>query len=200
MEISPDEGSFLVKTARAAVEEFVTHRARLPVPEATPDKIREKAGVFVTLNTYQTDLLRGCIGHPYPDSPLIEALIDSAISACSRDPRFPPVRKEELDQIVMEVTVLTPPEIIKVRRPDEYTGMIEVGRHGILVRKGWYQGLLLPQVATDYDWDPEEFLSQTCRKAGLSLTAWMDDDTQVYRFEGLIFGELKPRGQVERRA
>jgi uncharacterized protein (TIGR00296 family) len=199
MTMDLDEGSFLVRTARRAVEEYVTHRGMLPVPEDTPESLREKAGVFVTLNTFETDMLRGCIGHPYPDAPLIEALIDSAVSACARDPRFPPVRKEELGAIALEVTVLTPPEIIKVRRPDEYLTMIEVGRHGLMVRKGWYQGLLLPQVATDYGWDPEEFLCQTCGKAGLHLTAWMDDDTQVYRFEGLIFGEEKPRGPVERK-
>ncbi len=199
MELSIDEGRFVVETARRAVEEYVLHRNRLAVPEGTPPKLREKAGVFVTLNTYPDGLLRGCIGHPYPDSPLIEALIDSAISACSRDPRFPPVRKSELDAITVEVTVLTPPETIRVKKPSEYLNQVQVGRHGLMVKKGWYQGLLLPQVATEEGWDAEEFLSQTCRKAGLPLTAWMDEDTQVMRFEGLIHAEEKPRGTIRRK-
>jgi uncharacterized protein (TIGR00296 family) len=199
MEITDDQGSFLVRTARRAVEEQVLHMGRLPVPEDTPQEFGRNAGVFVTLNTHPDSNLRGCIGHPYPDSPLIEALIDSAISACSRDPRFPGVRKEELGSIVLEVTVLTPPEPIKARRPSEYPRFVEVGRHGLIVRKGWYQGLLLPQVAVDWGWDAEEFLSQTCRKAGLPLTAWIDEDTQVLRFEGSIFGERSPRGEVVRK-
>jgi uncharacterized protein (TIGR00296 family) len=159
----------------------------------------EKAGVFVTLTTYPEEDLRGCIGHPYPDSPLVQALIDSSVSACSKDPRFPPVEKEELRKIVIEVTILTPPEVIHVSKPVEYSQHVEVGKHGLIVRKGWYQGLLLPQVPGDYGWDAEEFLSQTCRKAGLPLSAWIDKDTQVFRFEGIIFGEQTPRGDIVRK-
>lgn len=199
MEIGAEDGDFLVRRAREAVEEYVRHRSRLAVPQGTPENLKEKAGVFVTLNTYPDEDLRGCIGHPYPDSPLIEALIDSAVSACSRDPRFPPVQERELDGIVVEVTVLTPPELIRVRKPSEYPKNIEVGRHGLIVRQGWYQGLLLPQVAVEQGWDAEEFLSQTCRKAGLPLTAWIDRETQVSRFEGIIFAEESPRGKVLRK-
>jgi len=199
MEFEDEEGEFLVRTARSAVEEYVKYRNRIEPPGETPDKMRQKAGVFVTLNTYPDGMLRGCIGHPYPDSPLIDALIDSAISACSRDPRFPPVGREELDRISVEVTVLTPPEQIKVKKPSEYADKIELGRHGLIVKKGWYQGLLLPQVATEYGWDAEEFLSQPCHKAGLPLMAWLDEDTQVLRFEGIVFSEEKPKGRVVRK-
>jgi len=199
MEFEDEEGEFLVRTARSAVVEYVKYRNRVEPPGETPDKMRQKAGVFVTLNIYPDGMLRGCIGHPYPDSPLIDALIDSAISACSRDPRFPPVGREELDRISVEVTVLTPPEQIKVKKPSEYADNIEIGKHGLIVRKGWYQGLLLPQVATEYGWDAEEFLSQTCHKAGLPLMAWLDEDTQVLRFEGIVFSEEKPKGRVVRK-
>ncbi len=199
MEFEDEEGEFLVRTARSAVEEYVKYRNRIEPPGETPDKMRQKAGVFVTLNTYPDGMLRGCIGHPYPDSPLIDALIDSAISACSRDPRFPPVGREELDRISVEVTVLTPPEQIKVKKPSEYADKIELVKHGLIVKKGWYQGLLLPQVATEYGWDAEEFLSQTCHKAGLPLMAWLDEDTQVLRFEGIVFSEEKPKGRVVRK-
>lgn len=199
MELSIEQGRFVVQTARRAVEEYVLHRNKLAAPPQTPDGLRGKGGVFVTLSTYPEGLLRGCIGHPYPDSLLIEALIDSAISACSHDPRFPPVSKDELEAITVEVTVLTPPEIIRVKKPSEYPKQVQVGRHGLMVKKGWYQGLLLPQVAAEEGWDAEEFLSQTCRKAGLPLTAWMDEDTKVMRFEGLIHAEDKPRGSIRRK-
>jgi len=199
MELNEVKGRFLVGTARETVEEFVTHRNVLAVPEETPGDLMEKAGVFVTLNTHLEEELRGCIGHPYPDSPLVQALIDSAVSACSKDPRFPPVGKEELRKIVIEVTVLTPPEVINVSKPVEYSQHVVVGKHGLIVRKGWYQGLLLPQVPGEYGWDAEEFLSQTCRKAGLPLSAWLDRDTQVSRFEGIIFGEETPRGNIARK-
>ena len=199
MEITAEQGEFLVRTARRAVEEYILHLNKLPRPPQIPDVLAERAGVFVTLNTFPDDVLRGCIGHPYPDSQLIDALIDSAISACSKDPRFPRVRKDELDRIVVEVTVLTPPEVLRARKASEYPKMVEVGRHGLIVKKGWYQGLLLPQVAVEYGWDSEEFLSQTCRKAGLPMTAWIDEDTLISTFEGLIFAEAKPRGEVARK-
>jgi uncharacterized protein (TIGR00296 family) len=101
--------------------------------------------------------------------------------------------------LTVEITVLTPPEVIQVKKPVEYSQHIEVGRHGLIVRKGWFQGLLLPQVPLEYGWDSEEFLSQTCRKAGLPLSAWIDKDTQISRFEGWIFGEESPKGKISRK-
>ncbi len=199
MEITLEEGRFLVQTARKAVEEHVVHRQIVPVPAETPAKLRAKAGAFVTLTTHPDDLLRGCIGHPYPDSPLIEAIVDSAVSACSRDPRFPPVRRDELNALIIEVTVLTPPEVIKAKKSSDLPKLVEVGRHGLIVRKGWYQGLLLPQVAVEQGWDAEEFLSQTCRKAGLPLTAWIDQDTHISTFEGVIHREETPKGPIVRK-
>lgn len=193
-----EQGRFLVKTARDAITEHLSHRSRISPPEETPDQLREKAGVFVTIKSHPGDELKGCIGHPYPESPLIEALIDSAISACSNDPRFPPVKESEIDGIILEVTVLTPPEEMKVARPSEYPKEIEIGRHGLIVKKGWYQGLLLPQVAVEQGWDEEEFLSHTCHKAGLPPTAWIDEETEVQRFEGFVFGEEEPGGKVLR--
>jgi uncharacterized protein (TIGR00296 family) len=199
MQLDAQQGRFLVETARMVVEEYVLHMSPIEVPADAPDALREKAGVFVTLATYPDRDLRGCIGHPYADSPLLDALFDSAVSACSKDPRFQPVRKDELDGIVVEVTVLTPPQVVRVRKPSDLPKQVEVGRHGLIVRKGWYQGLLLPQVPVEQGWDAEEFLSQTCRKAGLPMTAWIDEDTEVSRFEGFIFGEEKPKGEVVRK-
>ncbi len=196
MNLDIQDGRFLVSTARETIREYVVHHVRIDVPDDTDSRLREKAGVFVTINTHPSRRLRGCIGHPYPDSPLIEALIDSAVSACSRDPRFPDVKPDELDHLLVEVTVLSPPEVIKVARPADYVNQIEIGRHGLIVRKGPYQGLLLPQVAVEQSWEAEDFLSHTCHKAGLPMTAWIDEDTEVQRFEGFIFAEEEPGGRV----
>jgi hypothetical protein len=138
------------------------------------------------LNKYGT--LRGCIGYPYPVFKLKDAIIDAAISAAVGDPRFPPVTKREFEDVTVELTVLSMPRVLKAT-PKELPTHVEIGRHGLIVKKGMYQGLLLPQVATEYNWSPEEFLCQTCWKAGLPQDAWLDEDTEVSTFEGQIFTE-----------
>jgi uncharacterized protein (TIGR00296 family) len=104
------------------------------------------------------------------------------------DPRFPPVTREEFNEVSIELTVLTMPEALHVK-PAELPTHVEVGRHGLIVKKGMYQGLLLPQVATEYNWTAEEFLCQTCWKAGLPQDAWLEAETEVSTFEGQIFKE-----------
>ncbi|HHV23769.1 MAG TPA: TIGR00296 family protein [Methanosarcina sp.] len=189
------EGSVAVKLARKTIESFLSEE-RLPEPQELGFELSpvfgEKRGVFVTLS--EEGLLRGCIGHPYPDSTLKEAILDSAISAAVRDPRFPPVEKEELERIVVEVTILTQPEKINAP-PKELPDKIEIGKHGLIVKQGYYQGLLLPQVAPENNMDSIDFLSHTCMKAGLSPDAWVKG-AEVYCFEGQIFKEKEPRGEV----
>lgn len=188
------EGEALVKTARKAIEKWVREREKLSVKDY-PRHWDEKRGVFVTIHSYPEKELRGCIGYPEPVMPLIRALVDSAIQA-TQDPRFPPLEEQELDRIVVEVSVLTPPEPIRVKDPREYPEKIRIGRDGLIVRKGFYSGLLLPQVAPEHGMGKEEFLSHTCLKAGLPPDAWLDSNTQVYRFQAEIFKEVKPRGEV----
>ena len=127
-----------------------------------------------------------------------EGLIEAAISAATQDARFSPVNIDELDQIVFEVTVLTPPIEIKVDDPTEYLSIIKVGRDGLIVENPYTLGLLLPQVPTEYGWDVEEFLCQTCEKAGLEKNAWKDRVNKISRFEGMIFKEDAPNGRVVR--
>jgi hypothetical protein len=129
---------------------------------------------------------------------LIDALIDSAISAASRDPRFSPVQESELDGIVVEVSILTPPKKL-ITKPMEYAKEIRVGRDGLIVRNGIASGLLLPQVPVEWGWDEEEFLSQTCYKAGLPPDTWMDRDTEVFSFQGQVWQEEKPYGEVRKK-
>jgi len=193
MELTESEGKIALLIARDSVESYVrTHNAQ--VPTDVPPVFHEKRGVFVTLEKGPNRDLRGCIGFPEPVAPLIEALVDSAVSACSNDPRFPPVKPDELHEITVEVSVLTPPKLIEVDDPRKLPSNIKVGRDGLIVRKGYYSGLLLPQVATEWGWDSEDFLSNTCRKAGLPLDDWMDPKTKVYSFQAQIFSEKTNEG------
>jgi uncharacterized protein (TIGR00296 family) len=189
------EGRAAVKLARKTIESFLSEE-RLPEPQELGFELSpvfgEKRGVFVTLT--EKGLLRGCIGHPFPDTTLGDAIMDSAISAATRDPRFPSVEKEELDDIVVEVTILTPPE--KINAPaEELPDRIEIGKHGLIVRQGYCQGLLLPQVAPEHNMDSIEFLGHTCLKAGLSPDAWLKG-AEISCFEGQIFKEKEPQGEI----
>ena len=184
--LTEEEGEEGLKLARAAIEKYLRENGRLKAHNDLPECFEEKRGVFVTLNKYGN--LRGCIGYPYPVFKLKEAIIDAAISAAVSDPRFPSVTKEEFADITIELTILSTPQMLKVK-PKDLPEQIEIGRHGLIVKKGIYQGLLLPQVATEYNWSAEEFLCQTCWKAGLPQDAWLDKDTEVSIFEGQIFKE-----------
>ncbi|MBN1762295.1 MAG: TIGR00296 family protein [Methanomicrobia archaeon] len=184
--LTEEEGKAGLRLARAAIEKYLNEHAKLKAPDDLPAIFDEQRGVFVTLNEFGA--LRGCIGYPYPVFALKEAIIDAAISAAVRDPRFPPVTREEFKEVSIELTVLTLPQVLHIK-PAELPNHIEVGRHGLIVKKGLYQGLLLPQVATEYNWTAEEFLCQTCWKAGLPQDAWLESDTAVSTFEGQIFKE-----------
>jgi uncharacterized protein (TIGR00296 family) len=112
-----------------------------------------------------------------------------AISAATQDPRFPPVTINELDSIDVEVSVLTKPELINVDKPSEYPGKINVGEDGLIVEMGYYRGLLLPQVPLEWKWDVDEFLSNTCMKAGLLPDCWLKPEVKIYSFKSQIFEE-----------
>lgn len=191
------DGEYLVRLARRTIEHYL-REGRPPKVENVPKKLRERAGVFVTLESYPERELRGCIGYPEPVYPLVDALIRASISAATQDPRFHPVALEELDRILVEVSVLSPPELIRAA-PRDYPGEIVIGRHGLIAERGFNRGLLLPQVAVDEGWSPEEFLSHTCMKAGLMPDAWLQKGTKIYRFEGVIFAEVSPGGRVVER-
>ncbi len=190
--LTPDEGQTALELARTAIEEYLGS-GEVIKPEGVPGVppvFQDNRGVFVTLNNRSGSRreLRGCIGRPYPVMPLGEAIVISAINAATEDPRFIPVTLNELKNLEIEVTVLTTPHRVEAR-PEELPGKIEVGRHGLIVQKGPYSGLLLPQVAVENDFDAEEFLGQTCMKAGLFPDAWFESDTEVLAFEGQIFHE-----------
>jgi uncharacterized protein (TIGR00296 family) len=199
-ELSLEEGKFLVRLARNAVKTYLETSKTVKVPENTAAKLFERCGVFVTINSMKNGEkhLRGCIGYPYPTSPLVEAVIDSAVSAATRDPRFYPLSSTELGNVVFEVSVLTPPETVEVENPKEYLAKIKVGEDGLIVEKGAYKGLLLPQVPVEWEWCEEEFLCQCCVKAGLPPDSWLTKDAKIYRFQAIIFEEETPQGEVKR--
>jgi len=189
-----DEGKFLVKLARQTVESYLRTGKKMLAP-TTAEKLRERRGVFVTLT--KNEELRGCIGHPLPTMPLVEAVMDAAISSATRDPRFHPVSAEELRDVKIEVSVLSEPEVIKVKNPREYPKCIVIGRDGLMIEWSGYAGLLLPQVPVEYKWDAEEFLSHLCMKAGLMPDHWLRKDVIISRFSAQIFAEKSPSGEVE---
>jgi uncharacterized protein (TIGR00296 family) len=198
-ELDPEEGAYLVGLARSSIEAAL-EGGEAPNLEDVPGKLRTDCGVFVTLNNVSGShhSLRGCIGFPYPVMPLVEAVREAAVSAATRDPRFQPVSLEEMGSVSLEVSVLTPPEKITVDSPGEYSDHVLVGRDGLIVERGSNKGLLLPQVAVDWGWDTEEFLTQCCIKAYLPPDAWLTPGTEVSVFRAIIFAEKEPRGRVER--
>jgi uncharacterized protein (TIGR00296 family) len=201
-ELSLEEGKFLVELARKAVEEYLKSRKTISAPGNTSEKLLRPCGVFVTINSIKDGEkeLRGCIGYPYPTTSLVQAVIESAISSATRDPRFYPLSLSELDNVVFEVSVLTPPQLIEAKKPTEHPSKIKVGKDGLIVERGMFKGLLLPQVPVECEWDEEEFLCQCCVKAGLPPDNWLLEGTRVYRFQAIIFEEEKPKGEVKRKA
>lgn len=192
-ELSAEEGEFLVRLARRAVEEYARSRRVVEPPDNTPGRLMRRGMSFVTLYRLGPSgrELRGCIGFLQPLYPLAVSVIRSAISAASEDPRFPPVAPEELDSIVVEVSILSEPAPVK----DPFREVV-IGRHGLYMVRGFYSGTLLPEVPVEYCWDLETFLAETCVKAGLPPDAWRDPGTRILAYEGRVFYEEEPRGRV----
>jgi len=197
---SDNDGVFLVTLARKAVDEIVNTKQKPKPPEDTPEHLREKSGVFVTLNSILSEYvnLRGCIGRPYPSMPLVEATIDSAVDSAINDPRFPAVTPKELDTILVDLSVLTPPKKIEYSKPEELLDLVKVGRDGLIAIREMFRGLLLPQVPVDWKWNTKEFLEHTCNKAGFPPNLWKDPETEFMSFQAEIFGEEQPRGKIAR--
>lgn len=128
---------------------------------------------------------------------MIDAVLDSSVASATKDPRFHPISSKELKSLVIEVTVLTQPELIEGKSGLEYLDEIEIGRDGLIVELGFHKGLLLPQVPIEWNWDKEEFISHTCIKAGLPPDAWIKEkDIKIFRFSGQVFSEIEPSGAI----
>lgn len=195
------EGELLVRTARRAITTYLSEQKLIPSPTEATGRLRAKSGVFVTLNTVKpTHELRGCIGFPYPEAALIDSTIRAAVYAATQDPRFPPVTLSEFNEsIAVEITALTQPKPLETTDRKKLPDMVRVGTHGLIIEGMGSSGLLLPQVATEWQWDSSEFLSNCCMKAGLPPDSWLLDGVGVKVFEGEIFEELEPAGKVRRK-
>lgn len=178
--LNDDQKKHLLRIARASVEAAVRGSARPDLHTQDPDLLEER-GAFVTLKSHGD--LRGCLGYVEGIEPLIEAVAENAEAAALRDPRFTPVRAGELEGILIEVSALTPLKLV------ENPETVEVGTHGLMVCLGPNRGLLLPQVPEEWGWDREQFLQQTCRKAGLAPDEWNNPQAELYSFEAEVFGE-----------
>jgi AmmeMemoRadiSam system protein A len=178
--LSDAERRWLLELARTAIE---ARLAGAPAPEPNPAQgpLTEPRGAFVTLS--REGVLRGCIGHVIGADPLWLSVRTNAINAAFHDPRFPAVAADELVGLALEISALTP------LRPVSNAAEVVVGRDGLVVERGTHRGLLLPQVAERYGWSAEEFLDQTCRKAGMPKGCWRSPDARIAAFSAEVFGE-----------
>ena len=177
--LTENERIELLKIARDTIVSYVTSR-ELPAVENSSEGLNLKSGCFVTIK--KKGELRGCIGNFVSDKPLYKLVQEMAVSAATRDPRFYPMKSQDLEDFEIDISVLSPLE--RASSVEE----IQVGTHGIYIVKGSYRGVLLPQVATDYGWDRDEFLRHTCIKAGLPENAWQGE-CEIYIFSAQVFGE-----------
>lgn len=219
MRLTREEGEGFVRMARRAIEAHVRDGRRIEPrldsldPPRQPEQIAKPrprgrrrqlvhTGVFVSLykEAQSERQLRGCIGSVTIDRPFAEALVDAAINTASADPRFAPLSKDELDHVTVEVSILSEPQRLSARSPLEYPALVRPGRDGLLIKLPLGSGLLLPQVATEYSWTSEDFLSHACMKAGGTPDLWLTREAGVYTFQAEVFAETTPRGTVTKRA
>lgn len=197
---SLEEGGFLVSLARSAVTSYLRERVVPKAPVATPSRLKDPRGAFVTIRTHPSLDLRGCIGRPYPTQPLVEAVIESAVDAAVDDPRFNPMTADELPSVTFEVSVLTEPTLVQVKSPVEYRQKVVIGRDGVIFK--WYggAGLLLPQVPVEEGWDIDTYLSYACVKAGTTPDMWLSKEALLYTFTAVVFEEVEPGGPTRKKS
>jgi AmmeMemoRadiSam system protein A len=177
--LTAEEKAALLRLARAAVTDYVT-KGTVPDPSPEAPALRSPKGAFVTLK--KDGALRGCIGFVQAAAPLYRTVIQAAVYAASEDPRFPPVRSGEVEDLEIEISVLSP--LQEISDPQA----VEVGKHGLVVERGESRGLLLPQVPVENGWGRRTFLEQACLKAGLPRDAWQRG-ARIFVFEALVFKE-----------
>lgn len=169
----------LLKIARQTIVDYVTN-GKVPAVAPTSPGLNLHSGCFVTIK--QEGELRGCIGNFISEQPLYQLVQEMAVSAATRDPRFYPMKADDLSDFKIDISVLSP--LQKAASVEE----IKVGTHGIYIVKGSYRGVLLPQVATEYGWDRDQFLEHTCIKAGLPQDAWRGE-CDIFIFSAQVFGD-----------
>ena len=200
MDVKDETGIYLVKLARHSAKSWVMNNERPKPIEPIPEQAKFTTGAFVTVKSFENGeaQLRGCIGYILGIKSLYEEVIDLSRESTLNDSRFHPVKEQEFSSLVFEVTVLTPPSEIIYSDSEDLLNQINVPGDGLIVKFGQYQGLLLPQVPVDQNWDKEEFLSYTCRKAYLPIDIWKKEKISVKKFQGIVFSEIEPMGEIKR--
>lgn len=191
-----NDGEDLVKAARDSIELFlITPSFNKNIVEKNLNRFTDHHGVFVTLEHYPTRTPRGCIGFPRAVAPIKESVIDAAIAAAFEDPRFVSVSKHELNELLVEVSVLS--KLVRLEGGEQTRKKsVEVGRDGLLIEYGVYSGLLLPNVPVEQGWDKKKFLQQVCIKASLHSYYWAQPNVKIYKFETQRFREETPNGKI----
>jgi AmmeMemoRadiSam system protein A len=193
--IDEELGAFLVRLARSTVERALGLQSQAE-DETQPAISGLKRGVFVSIYTFPGVDLRGCMGIPLSRTDIFRDTARAAVMSAFHDPRFPSLTPDEIDNVVFEVSVLSEPERLDVRPRADLPRHIRIGVDGLIIEAREGAALLLPQVPVEYGWEAEEYLMHLCLKAGLSLTDWLRDDIQLYRFTADVFAEEEPRGRV----
>lgn len=184
--ISEQNGEFLLALSRRSIEEFLNNKKVINIPYCDI-RLLQKQGVFCTIRDPN---LRGRVGIPFPSTKLIEGVIHSSLGAAFDDSRFKPLTREELDGVLLEISVLTEPERL-IGSPQHIPKLIEIGNHGVIVKNGKTSALLLPEVALEYGWDEVEFLQATCQSSGMPPNTWKKSKAQVFTFEQQVFREME---------
>jgi len=190
-----EEGALLVKLARTAVKKFSKNQS-LELEKTENNKLNEKHGVFVTIKKFSDKSLRGCIGL-ISSILLYEGVQHAAISAAFKDSRFLPLEKNELENVIFEVSVMTEPTLVFGKNLDEWKKNIEIGHDGLIISNKPYGGLLLPQVPIEQEWDIDKFLCNLCYKADMTPEFLSDENTKLWKFQCQIFTEREPSGKIE---
>ncbi|MEE9525656.1 MAG: TIGR00296 family protein [Candidatus Woesearchaeota archaeon] len=186
MKLTLAKANKLIKLARESIS-AVFDGKKFKISKEILDEFKEKRGVFVSL--YVGKELMGCIGFPEPFKSLAEGIVLAAKGAAFEDPRFAPIEKKHMKKLRIEISVLTKPEEIKVKKWEDYPSKVKIGVDGLVIRDKFGAGLLLPQVAVEWGWDSKEFLDNTCKKSGLSPNCWCNLKRNVYKFQAQVFSE-----------
>jgi len=191
------EGAQLIKLARDAMKTYLVDGREMDPPSGVPESFLQTKGIFLTLEIYPTHGIRGYIGFPYPDQPLAYTTIRAAIGTAIGDMRFQEISENELDKIVLRITITSEPKKITAKDPKDIIKQIVIGRDGLIAQAGRHIGRLLPQVAVEQGWNEEEFLSRLCIHAGLPSYAWQEGKVEISTFTAQIFEEETPGGAVK---
>lgn len=195
---SLEDGRNLVRAARNAIQLSLSSPAfRSLMVERTIEQYSEKDGVFVTIKHYPTMTLRGRMGFTNPAGPLKRYLVQAAISAATEDPHFNPMSSNEIDDFIIEVSILSAPELLKGRSSAARIRNIMPGRDGLMIKYGFQSGTLLPSSSSEERWSKSRLLEELCTKAGLPSDYWKRGDVELYRFTVQSFSESEPEGEVK---